>query len=123
MKKQMLISIPLALVLALSGFIGCSKSGGGSYGMSPPNPVTPPANTVVISNFAFGPGQLNVPANTTVTFTNNDGVAHTATSDAGLWDTGSIASGASKTIKFTTAGAYPYHCTFHPMMKATVVVQ
>ncbi len=115
----------LAMTAGISLAIwGCSQNS--SYPTSPgPNP--PPKNnqpnTVLIAGFAFGPTSMTVAAGTTVTWQNNDGFAHTATSDTGLWDTGSIPAGGSKSITFSTAGAYPYHCTVHPMMKATIIVQ
>jgi plastocyanin len=74
-------------------------------------------------NMAFSPATLTVPVNTTVTWQNNDGIAHTSTSDTGVWDTGSIPAGGTKTTAFTTAGTFPYHCSVHPMMTGKIVVQ
>lgn len=78
---------------------------------------------VVIENFAFSPKTLNVKAGAAVTFTNNDDVAHTATADDGSFDTGLISKGQSKTITFDKKGTYPYHCTPHPNMKASITVE
>jgi plastocyanin len=61
--------------------------------------------------------------NVTITWQNNDKVPHTATADDGSWDTGNISPGSSKALTFAVAGTFAYHCTVHPMMKATVVVQ
>jgi plastocyanin len=48
---------------------------------------------------------------------------HSATSDDPMgWDTGILASGASATITFPTAGTFPYHCSIHPDMLGTVDV-
>jgi plastocyanin len=47
---------------------------------------------------------------------------------AGLFDSGSISpaglytSGGTYSYTFATAGTYPYHCAFHPMMTGTIVV-
>lgn len=79
--------------------------------------------TVAISNFAFQPAQLTVPIGTTVTFTNNDSVAHTATSDTGVFDSGMLPKGQSYEFTFTKAGSFPYYCIPHPAMKATIIVQ
>jgi len=76
-----------------------------------------------MSGMAFSPATLTVSAGTTVTWKNDDTMAHTSTSDTGVWDTGNIAAGASKTTTFPTAGTYAYHCTYHSGMKGTVVVQ
>lgn len=81
---------------------------------------------VTIDNFAFSPATVTVNVGDTVTWTNAEGggIPHTATSDTGAFDTGSIPDGASSTaITFSTAGTFSYHCTIHPTMLGTVVVQ
>lgn len=79
--------------------------------------------SIEIKNFAFGPKTLTIKKGTTVTWTNQDSVAHTATSDDGGFDTGLLAKGESGSVTFDEAGTYSYHCTPHPNMKATVVVE
>jgi plastocyanin len=78
---------------------------------------------VTIANIAFGPGSITVSVGTTITWQNNDGINHTSTSDTGVWDTGAIAPGTSKTHTFNTAGTFPYHCNIHTMMTGTIVVK
>ncbi len=71
----------------------------------------------------FSPATLTVKIGTTVTWKNNDNVAHTATSDNGTtFNTGDIAAGASKTYTTNLAGTFPYHCTYHPGMTGSLVV-
>jgi plastocyanin len=77
---------------------------------------------VGIRNHSFGPGQLTIVAGDSVTWTNDDSMTHTATADNGAFDTGSIAPGASRTIRFDTAGTFAYHCSIHPDMTATINV-
>ncbi|KAG0284597.1 hypothetical protein BGZ98_005868, partial [Dissophora globulifera] len=77
--------------------------------------------TVDITNFSFVPATLNVQPGDNVTWTNKDTVAHTVTTDATGFDSGSLAQGQTYTHTFTAAGAYAYHCTIHPTMKANVV--
>jgi plastocyanin len=78
---------------------------------------------VTIQNFAFSPETLTVAPGTTVIWTNKDSVDHTVTSDTGAWpDSGSLASNKTFSHTFTKAGTYPYHCSIHSSMKATVVV-
>ena len=108
---------------------GCKNDSSNPYG-PPATSSTAPAgnsanNVVVMSGMTFNPAQITVKVGTTVTWTNNDGYAHTSTSDSGLWDTDVIAAGHSASHQFTTAGIYPYHCTYHVAMgmKGTVVVQ
>ncbi len=119
MKFGALIGV-FGLMLGLSACNKDSSSYGPSY-TSPPNNNQP--NTVSISNFAFGPASMTVKKGTSITWQNYDSAVHTATSDSGAWDTGDIAQGGSKSITFNTAGSFPYHCTHHPMMTGTIIVQ
>ncbi len=81
------------------------------------------ANTVDIRDFAFSPGNLQVPVGATVTFTNDDSAPHTATAKDGSWDTGILNQGQSKTITFDKAGDYTYYCKIHPSMVARLQVR
>jgi len=126
--KQTLGIFSLAVLAVLSGLAvglwGCNSNSSNPYGAAPgPAPVPTSPNTVLISGYAYSPSTMTVPKNTTVTWKNNDAVTHTATSDNSAWDTGSIVSGASKSLTFTTTGTFTYHCTVHPMMTATIIVQ
>jgi plastocyanin len=58
-----------------------------------------------------------------VVWTNNDPFPHTATSRAAGFDSGAIMPGKSFTFKATTRGEFPYVCTLHPTMTATLKVQ
>jgi len=82
----------------------------------------PGANEVFIQGMAFTPSTINVTAGTTITWTNNDGVAHTVTSNTGLFDSGTINPNGTYSHLFSTAGTFPYKCTIHPSMTASVVV-
>lgn len=82
-----------------------------------------PANVIQIRNFAFVQQNLNVSPGTTVTWVNCDEVTHTSTSDAGVWDSGSLSPGSAFQRTFSAAGSFPFHCDPHPSMKGTVVVQ
>lgn len=125
--RRKIVASQLAVLAALLLFLGGCKGNSSSYSSptspspTPPPPATP--NAVVIQGFAFGPSSLTIAKGGTVTWTNNDKVPHTATADDGSWDTGNIAAGASKSLTFANAGTFAYHCTVHPMMKATLVVQ
>jgi plastocyanin len=122
--NKILAWVALALVgAALAGVLGCSKDSSNPYGSSSGSSTPPPSNTVVMMNIAFNPGTLTVSAGTTVTWQNNDGITHTSTSDTGVWDTGNIAGGTSKSVTFPNAGTFKYHCTIHAGMTGTIVVQ
>lgn len=80
------------------------------------------SQTVTIQSFAFRPQTVTINAGDTITWTNADPLAHTATSDTGAFDTGTIPAGGSKLIPFAVAGRYAYHCSIHPAMTGTIVV-
>ena len=83
-----------------------------------------PPNTVYIQNFAFSPNNLTVKTGATVTWVNKDSTTHTVTSDNGAFTSSSnLNPGSNYTFTFTKAGTYPYHCSIHPEMKGTIVVQ
>jgi len=82
----------------------------------------PGPNEVFIQGMAFNPVTITVAVNTTITWTNKDGVVHTVTSNTGLFNSGTISADGTFPHLFSTAGTYPYHCTFHPSMTGTVIV-
>lgn len=94
----------------------CSKS-------SSDTGTGPGLNEVWIKNMAFTPASMTVTAGTIVTWTNKDAIAHTVTSDTGLFDSGDINPGGTFTHTFAAAGTYPYHCTIHPTMLGTITAQ
>ena len=97
----------------------CSKSSG--YGSSNNGGST--GDNISIKNFAFSVSTLTVSSGTAVKWTNNDATAHTVTADDGSFNSGGLASGQSYTHTFDSTGTYAYHCTYHPMMTASVVVK
>jgi plastocyanin len=81
-----------------------------------------PAHEVRIEGMLYAPAQLTVKRGDTVTWTNRDMVPHTATA-AGKFDSGNIAAGKSFSRVMDQAGEFDYVCTYHPGMKAKVVVR
>lgn len=80
-------------------------------------------NTVSISNFEYKPGNITVKVGTKVTWTNQDEMEHTVTTDDGNGpDSELLAKGESYSYTFDKAGTYTYHCQPHPYMKGTVTV-
>lgn len=78
---------------------------------------------VTIIDFAFEPPELSAAVGDTVTWTNEDSVAHTVTSDgAGPLASGDLESGGIYEATFDQAGTYDYLCTIHPTMRGTVEV-
>lgn len=73
--------------------------------------------------FTFKPKTLTITVGTVVIWKNLTTVTHTVTSDTGKFDSGFISSGGTFRFKFTKAGTYGYHCSIHPFMTATIIVQ
>lgn len=78
---------------------------------------------VAITQYSFQPGTLVIPMGATVAWANSDPVAHTATSDTGVWNSGPLGQNAIYIRTFTVAGTYPYHCSIHLYMHGSIVVQ
>jgi plastocyanin len=83
---------------------------------------SPGANEVWIQGMAYIPATITVAAGTTITWTNKDAVAHTVTSNSGLFSSGSLAPNGTYSHQFSTAGTYSYYCSVHPSMTATVII-
>jgi len=131
----------LALLLPVAILAACGGSGSGSATSAPASAVASVAapsdagpsesaseaagggSAVSIKNFAFAPASLSVAVGTTVTWTNGDSTAHTATADDGTFDSKNIAAGATFSQAFETAGTFPYHCSIHPNMTGTIEVK
>jgi glucose/arabinose dehydrogenase/plastocyanin len=77
---------------------------------------------VSIVGFAFQPPSVSIDAGDSVRWTEMDGAFHSSTSDTGLWDSDSLPFQGQFSYQFTAAGEYPYHCTPHPFMTASVSV-
>lgn len=89
---------------------------------SPSPTAVPTGGAVLIKSFQFTPTPLNVPAGTTVEWTNEDGTDHTVTADDGTFD-GELGGRDTFSHLFDEAGTFAYHCEIHPSMKGEVVVQ
>ena len=86
-----------------------------------PAPAATPV-LVTIKDFAFTPNVVSIPVGGSVTFKNLDQAAHTATDSTGTFGSGNLDTGKSFTYTFTKAGTYKYVCSYHPSMRATIVV-
>jgi plastocyanin len=113
--------LSLAACAALS--LGCGSDGGGTGQTSVSNAATG-AKAVTIEDYLYKPESLTVPKGTSVTFTNRDSTAHTATSkESGVFESGPIETGKSAKVTLNQSGTFAYYCLFHPFMKGTIVVE
>lgn len=114
-----------------------SEDGAGSSGSEDSGSAT----EVTLQTFRFEPGEIEIDAGTTVTWTNNDDILHTVTSgigqkqgvpgvsknkDAkpdGMFDQEMDGVGATFEFTFEEAGTFEYFCAIHPGMTGTVIVK
>lgn len=80
-----------------------------------------------IKVFQFQPKAIEVPAGTTVTWTNWDSIGHSITSGTpeapdGSFDTGFFSKGESASVTFDKPGDYSFFCARHKNMRGTVKV-
>lgn len=80
-------------------------------------------HNVALKNTRFNPNVLFIKAGDTVVWTNQDNFLHTVTAFEDSFDSGILAPGATFTWTSTGPGVIPYHCNFHGLMVAVLVVQ
>lgn len=86
-------------------------------------PFDPEPGIVYAFRTSFVPNvAVEVVVGDTLEFDNRDEVAHTFTSDEGLFDSGPVAAGDRYGYAWATPGTYGYHCEIHPTMRGQVVV-
>ena len=101
---------------------GATPTSGDTAGDADGDTADASATAVEIVDFSYRSDTVEIAAGTTVTWTNNDTVPHTATADDGSFDSGSLGKGDSFSHTFDEPGTYPYFCAFHTGMRGTIVV-
>jgi plastocyanin len=80
-------------------------------------------HTVIIDGMVFKPAQLTVQRGDRVVWENRDLLPHTATGADKIFDSQTIAPGASWTYTADQPGSYAYDCAFHPPMTGRLTVE
>lgn len=78
---------------------------------------------IVIQNFSYVPKYFKAKVGDTITWLNKDNAAHTVTADNNAFDTDIIKIGDLAKLTFDKKGTYVYHCSLHPNMIGTIVVE
>lgn len=114
----------LSLLALLAGVAALSTSAAyGGVGGCHGDFTADAAVEVALTKNCFQPTVVRVSAGDTVTWTNEDDVAHTVTSAHGSFGgSGELRKGDDYSQTFETQGVFPYFCTFHPSMVGAVVV-
>ncbi len=76
-----------------------------------------------INEFRFTPSELRVAVGDTVVWSNDDALFHTTSADSGAWSSPEMRPGERFRFVADRAGRFPYHCSAHPVMRATLVVR
>jgi plastocyanin len=118
------LTLPIGAVAVAAATVGavlCSSTVADARSASSADPAAR-AGTVSVMGMMFMPGTVSTTLGGSVTWTNDDSLAHTVTSDQRLWDSGTKAPGATYVRTFTSAGSFAYHCAIHPEMRGKVSV-
>jgi plastocyanin len=90
---------------------------------APPPQATRVAGVVVMKNVAFSPRATRVKVGQTVTWVNEDRIAHNIVATSGArFDSGLVGGGATFRFRVTAPGAIAYVCTLHQGMIGSLVV-
>ena len=137
MNKSYLILVLIVLFL----IAGCSKTSNENQQTNEPPPAEIPAENleeqepaaesiipqtfnVNIKGYAFSQVELRIKKGDTITWTNNDAVSHTVTSDSGSeLNSAALSQKESYSHTFNAQGTYEYHCKPHLFMKAKIIVE
>jgi plastocyanin len=84
--------------------------------------TTATAHDVVLDNFKFAPGTVNVAAGSTITWTNRDDVPHNVVAVDRRFTSPVLGAGEQYVHRFDAAGIYAYFCSLHPRMTGRIVV-
>ena len=119
----------MSIVVAALGINACFSERATTDSTTSTASCSAPSNTagatvIFIRAFAFQPATVHVKAGGSVAWVNCEptAITHTSTSDGGAWDSGLVPPSADFVRTFSAAGTFPYHCTVHPSMKATIIV-
>jgi plastocyanin len=135
MNNKLIIGIVAAVIVIGGGFLLLNRNNAAKMNMqgatpsqsqdqqSPATSAPTSQNAVEIKNFSFSPASLTVKVGDKVTWTNSDSAGHSATADDNSFDTGVLEQGQSGSATFSKPGTYTYHCSVHPNMTATIIVQ
>ena len=122
-----LATLSTALVLAACSGTGTATTapgGGGATAAAAPC-ADSTGTTVVATSVAGNTWKQPVAAKVgdVITWSNDDSVPHrVALDDGSCGMSANIAGGGTKSLVFTKAGTYPFHCAVHSSMKGVITI-
>ncbi len=118
MRRLPLVLVSLAMTVSVAGCASSAKTAaaptGGSSGSG--------GSKITISGFRFGVPDSVAPGSS-VSVANADGAAHTVTAADKSFQVPVPGRGSATFTAPAKPGRYPFVCTIHPSMKATLVVR
>jgi plastocyanin len=80
-------------------------------------------NAADVATWQFTPANVTIAPGESITWINSGAQGHTATADDGAtFDTDVIPPDQSKSVAFSTAGTFAYHCKLYPSMTGSITV-
>lgn len=131
MKRTAAIAACLAATAAFGAGCGSSSKKDSSTGAAPASTTagasggttTAGGPNVSMKDIKFNPQDVTVKVGQTITWKNNDPVAHTVTAKSGAdFDSGTVNPGGTYTFTAKKAGKIDYVCTIHPNQTGTITV-
>jgi len=125
----------LVCLLAVAAFItGCGSSSNSSPSTPSPTPTPSPAptssatvniptNARTLGASAYVPNPVTVSQGAVVMWSNSDSTTHDVVAYGGAFDSGRMNQNGTFSFTFAQKGTFTYHCSIHPTMIGTVVVQ
>jgi plastocyanin len=83
---------------------------------------TPTEKVSATADLKFNPAATTAKVGDVIQWTNTGSVAHNVTFTDPSLTSGTLNQGDTWQVKFTVAGTYAYHCTFHPGMDGQLTV-
>jgi plastocyanin len=123
----MFVSRSRITLAAIAGFLAL---GAAACGSSSPSAPTVAADVTISmvgdrGNQSYSPNPTTMRVGQTVAWKNNDSTVHNALEDVGeRFASANVNPGATSSPRtMSAAGTFTYHCTLHPGMVGTLVVQ
>ena len=115
MKKRNILSVIAAMMLITVVVLACSK-------YKAPASNSPSSTPISIKSSGYSNANLKISMGSSVTWRNDDSVAHTVTADNGNFDSGDIMAGGTYSYTFPSAGTFTYHDKHNSMATGVVTV-
>lgn len=125
MKKRLIYALViLGILVILMGVLLLVQQNANSTASNNLKAPTTTNHSISITDYMFSPSQLIIKVGDTVIWRDNGATIHTVTSDSGNeLSSPTLSSNQVYSHTFNAIGTYNYHCSIHPSMTGTIIVQ